>query len=253
MVETACPPRLTYRAAARTHAGRVRQLNEDRLLVRTDAGLWAVADGMGGHQAGDLAATRLIEALAELKARGAGYQRLRALEQAVQQVNAELYSSGSGGEAGRDRSTSGATLVALLAHEGHFACVWAGDSRAYRLREGRLEQVTRDHTVVQALIDRGEIAEEQRKTHPKVHMVTRAVGAAGALTLEQRFAPIEASDSFLLCSDGLTACVTDAEIATRLQRHDLEATADDLVDLALERGAPDNLSFVLVAAEAART
>lgn len=242
MGEVDCPPRLTFRAAARTHAGCVRSLNEDRLLVRTDAGLWAVADGMGGHQAGEVAASRLVEALDRLTPDGSGYQRLRALIGGVEQVNGDLFRAA--GEAGG--GTSGATVVALLAHDGHFACVWAGDSRAYRLRDRRLEQVTHDHTVVQSLIDRGEIAETARRTHPKVHMVTRAVGAAAELDLDQRFAEIAAGDRFLLCSDGLTACVSDAELAEHLAAADPEAAADGLLELALQRGAPDNVSLIVV-------
>ena len=246
MADVACPPRVTYRAAARTHAGCVRPLNEDRLLVRTDAGLWAVADGMGGHRAGEVAASRLVAALDRLKPEGSGYQRLRALVGGGEQVNADLFRA-AGALGG---VTSGATVVALLAHDGHFACVWAGDSRAYRLRDRRLEQVTHDHTVVQDLVDRGEIVEAARRAHPKVHMVTRAVGAAAELELDQRFAEIADGDRFLLCSDGLTACVSDGELAERLQGADLETAADELLGLALDRGAPDNVTLVLVSAEA---
>jgi len=240
--------RLRFRSAARTHAGLRRVLNEDRLLDHPGDGLWAVADGMGGHRSGDVAAARVVEALGALDASESGFGRLNDLVRAVSEVNAELFAQSADGPGA---SPSGATVVALLAHERHFACVWAGDSRAYLLRDGAVAPITRDHSLVQSLIDDGRISAAERRRHPEAHIITRAVGAAAEIDLERRFAPIRPGDVFLLCSDGLTACVEDEELAGFMGRADLDAAAETLLAAALERGAPDNVSFVLVTAEAA--
>lgn len=236
---TAKPLRLT--SVARTHAGVKRAVNEDRVLDRPDIGLWAIADGMGGHQLGDVAASRVVEALAGLDGAGSGYGRLVDAEGALKAVNAALFADNDG------RPLSGATLVMLLAHEDHFACLWAGDSRAYLWRDGVLTPLSRDHSLVQGLVDSGELAESQRRAHPNAHVVTRAIGVSQTLELDRRFASIRPGDLFLLCSDGLTACLEDRELEALLNPN-LEAVADTLLEIALGRGAPDNVSFLLVQA-----
>jgi serine/threonine protein phosphatase PrpC len=238
---------LVFQSAARTHAGARRSLNEDRVLDRAGEGLWAIADGMGGHANGDIAATRVIAALETVDHGTSGFAYLDDLIAAVADANAAIYDQrlASGGP------LSGATLVALLAHQGHYACLWAGDSRAYRFSGGMLAPITRDHSVVQQLIDNGVLPEELRKDHPSAHVITRAVGVDAQIELDRRFAPIEAGDLFLLCSDGLTACLDDGELAPILSGADLEAAADRLLAIALERGARDNVSLILVRAVAA--
>ena len=218
-------------------------MNEDRLLERGPETLWAVADGMGGHLAGDLAANRLIEALSQVEYGVSGYACVADIVGEVERVNAELFA-----EQGASGAPSGSTVVTLLAHEGHYACLWAGDSRAYHLREGRLSAITRDHSVVQELVDGGALHEARRKTHPSAHVITRAVGSAPSIDLDRRFAPILPGDVFVLCSDGLTACVTEDELAG-IDRHDLAASADWLLATTLARQAPDNVSFILIAAD----
>jgi serine/threonine protein phosphatase PrpC len=233
------PTSVCFESQARTHPGNRRSVNEDRVLDRPDAGLWAVADGMGGHQAGDVAAARVVDALCAIEPSGSGYSRLVDVLRAVDRVNTALADGGS---------RSGSTLVALLAHEGHYACVWAGDSRAYLLRDGTLSPITRDHSIVQQLIDGGALAESERRGHPSAHVITRAVGAAPRIELDQQFAPIAAGDIFLLCSDGLIACLDDDDISAALQTGDVAQLADRLLSLALARGAPDNVSVVVVRA-----
>ena len=213
------------------------------MLERSDLGLWAVADGMGGHRNGDRAATRLLAALeapSEPSARASGYARLAELDRRAMLVNAELYSERATGGA------SGTTLVALLAHEGHVACVWAGDSRAYLLRGGELTLVSRDHSVVQDLVEAGALDERHRGAHPHAHVITRAVGASAQLELERRFTPARTGDVFLLCSDGLTTCLSKFQIFDLLDPEDLAGSADRLIEAALAAGAPDNVSVVLV-------
>ncbi len=237
-------PALAFQSVSRSHPGARRTLNEDRVLDRAGLGLWAVADGMGGHRAGDAAAAKLVEALDQVEHAASGYAWLAEVTRRVDTVNAELF--GDGEAAG---SPSGATLVALLVHEGHYACLWAGDSRAYRLRDGVLTALTRDHSVVQQLVDEGALPASERNRHPRAHVITRAVGAGARLDLDKTFAQIAEGDVFLLCSDGLTGCVDDEEISQALRDAALPDAADHLLATALARHAPDNVSLILVRAE----
>lgn len=251
MDETQAPApgagRLRFRSVARTHVGAVRALNEDRVLERADARLWAVADGMGGHQAGDVASGLIVEALSAVGGRHSGYTFLNAVCDSLQTVNRDLLDRARALEAG---ATIGATVVVLLVHDDHYACVWAGDSRLYLARDGGLERITRDHSLVQEMIDSGDLSPEEAADHRQSHVVTRAVGAGDTLMLDVLHAVIHPGDVFLLCSDGLTGMVSDAEIARILRALPLDAAADGLLALSLDRGARDNVSLVLIAAEA---
>jgi len=237
-------PAFTFRTAERTHVGRVRKLNEDRVIARAPIGLWAVADGMGGHERGDLASTMLVDALAVVDPMTSGYAFLDSVQDAVQQVNRTLVAharlSGPG-------TVIGSTLVALLAYAGHYACLWAGDSRGYLLRGGRLEQVTRDHSMVQEMIDSGALKRSDAAGFGRSNVITRAVGVHDRLALDLHTGPIAGGDRFLLCSDGLTNMVDDAFIADVLTMEpEPEAAADRLLEATLTRGAKDNVSLVLV-------
>ncbi len=234
-------PAFGVRSVARSHAGLVRRINEDRALDRPDAALWAVADGMGGQAGGAEAANRVIDALAAVDHGFSGPAFLDDIAGALQGVNRSLHEAA--GPAG------GSTVVALLIHEGHYACIWAGDSRAYRLRGGVLQTITRDHSVVQQMVDRGTLTEAERRAHPRGNVITRAIGVRPRVELDRRTAAVADGDLFLLCSDGLPTCVTDDEIAQILGGADLDRAADRLLALALERGAPDNVSLVLIAVD----
>jgi serine/threonine-protein phosphatase Stp1 len=234
-----------FLSVGRTHVGCVRNLNEDACLNRADIGLWAVADGMGGHQGGDVASATVVAALEGVSNFSTAYAFRDAAAQALTEANTKLVHLAA------DRGTMGSTVVALLAHEGHYACLWAGDSRAYLYRAGALKRLTRDHSVVQDMVDAGAISEERARTHPRANVITRAVGAHDRLDLENVFGAIQPGDRFLLCSDGLTAVVADREIAEHMIRAPLEAAAEKLLDHALARGAPDNVTLVLVSAEPA--
>jgi serine/threonine-protein phosphatase Stp1 len=237
-------PGLTFQSASRSHAGARRSLNEDRVLDRDGARLWAIADGMGGHSAGDVAAARVVAALEGIDHGASGFAYLDDILAAASDANAAIF----GEQSLRGGQLSGATLVALVAHDGHYACLWAGDSRAYRFRDGTLTPITRDHSLVQQLIDTGALDEASRKQHPNAHMITRAIGVAPDIELERRFAPIMAGDVFLLCSDGLTACLDDHELASLLAGADPNAAADRLLATALDRGARDNVSLIVIQA-----
>ncbi|OJU11802.1 MAG: hypothetical protein BGN86_12220 [Caulobacterales bacterium 68-7] len=241
---SAVAPTLQFTSTSRSHPGRRRAVNEDRVLDTPEASVWAIADGMGGLHAGALAAARAIEAVAAVEKERSGYSRLVGMIQRLEALNRAMSAEAD------EAAPSGSTIVALLVHDGHSACLWAGDSRAYRLRGGLLSRLSHDHSYVQELVDEGSLSEAERKGHPAAHVITRAIGAGASVEIEQRFAAVEHGDVFLLCSDGLTGCIDDHELLQFLGQMALDETADQLLALALERGAPDNVSLVLIRASA---
>ena len=162
-----------YTSAAVSDVGRVRSLNEDAYLSRPDLGLWVVADGMGGHDAGDVASGMIVERLDKLQAPESARSFLNNVTGLLQGVNDELRQRA---KAQGDNCVIGSTVVAFLVYGRHYACVWAGDSRIYRLHRGRLQRLTRDHSYVQELIDRGNLSPEEAASHPQANVITRAVG-----------------------------------------------------------------------------
>ncbi len=234
---------LRFDSAGLTDVGKVRALNEDRYVDRPVIGLWAVADGMGGHQAGEVASGMLAEALEAIGPPDSGYAFLDAVQDAVERVNRALVAHAAISTPG---SVIGSTIVVLLAYAGHYACLWAGDSRIYLLRNGRLEQVTRDHSMVQELLDSGALARRDVKNFGKSNIITRAVGVNDRLALDLHQGPILDRDVFLLCSDGLTNFVDDAEITAILRTSPPSAAANDLIALTLSRAAKDNVTVVVV-------
>jgi serine/threonine protein phosphatase PrpC len=237
--------KLAFRSVAASHVGHVRKLNEDGVLARPEIGLWAVADGMGGYGGGDIASGAVVTALGQLPKPVSAAAFLRDFEAKIAGVNTQLRALARG----RSGSLIGTTLVAVLIFDAHFACVWCGDSRAYLLRDGVLTQISRDHSEVQDLVDRGVLAVEEAKTWPGRNVVTRALGATNDADLEIIDGPTVAGDRFLLCSDGLMAHVSDAEIAEKIARQPPQKACDDLIALTLQRGAADNVSIVIVDCE----
>ena len=230
-------------AAAVSHVGKVRAVNEDACLSRPQQGLWAVADGMGGHARGDLASQALISALSTLQPNRDLDASCAAVADLIQFANDGLRQGTT--ESGASRQP-GSTIVTLLLHATEAVVLWAGDSRAYRLRDACLEQLTRDHSYVQSLIDEGLLSPEEAERHPMASVITRAVGIDPTLKLDRRSCSALPGDYFLLCSDGLTRCCSDRELAQALSSHSVEAAVQALLDLTLERGAPDNVTIVLV-------
>jgi len=247
-VRTAAGGPAPLRSVGRSHRGLVRELNEDAFLERpdldrADCGLWAVADGMGGHQAGDVASASVVAALASPDGFANGLSA-PALRTRLAEVSAELAARA---RASRPGSTIGSTVAVLTIQGGRYDCLWAGDSRAYRLTRGDLVQITRDHTLVQALIDAGELRPEEAAGHRQAHVITRAVGV-DPLTLDRVEGDVRPGDRFLLCTDGLTGAVSEHEIARALLGGDMDTAADDLIALALARGGRDNVTVVIVEA-----
>ena len=233
---------MRFEQAARSHVGCRRKNNEDALICRPEIGLWAVADGMGGHAAGDVASALVVKSLGDVVARPGIAALQKAAEEALGRANHEIYRLSV--ENGR---TMGSTVVTLLVEKDGFAYLWAGDSRAYLLRERALRALTRDHSLVQQLVNSGDLTPEAALNHPNANIITRAVGNMPTLDVEHgAAAAVRAGDIFLLASDGLTRLLSEEEMAEAGTAPDLDKLADRWVEMALERGAPDNLSFILL-------
>lgn len=229
-------------SAARSHEGALRELNEDRFIDLSDVGLWAVADGMGGHQAGDMAAQMTVDALGALVENDFA-PAPAAIHDAIEGVNARLLARVSKGGVS---AASGSTLIALIADRGSYTCLWAGDSRAYLLRGGQLVPISHDHSLVQEMVDAGLLSAEEARSHPRSNVITRAVGVVNDLRLEAVTGNLEIGDRLLLCSDGLTATLEEKHIATLLAKSELATAADALLAAALAGRARDNVTFVLI-------
>ncbi len=233
-----------FKCAERTHVGLRRKLNEDALANLADKGLWVVADGMGGHEAGEVASGKVVAAMADLPAQADPKARADAAVLAVQHVNAELIDMAE--VVGGKRRTIGTTVVGLAIEDGEYQCFWAGDSRAYRIRKGSIVQITRDHSLVQDLVDARMIEPDEAESHPNANVVTRAVGASHQLKVDQTSGETQSGDIFLLASDGLTRKVSQVEILAALYEQPIESAADRLLDMVLDRRAPDNVTMIII-------
>ncbi len=232
---------MTDRYYAVTHLGRVRASNQDRMLTRPDAGLWVVADGMGGH-AGGAEASRIATDAVE-QAVTHGMELADAFEVAHSQVRMAQSDD-------PELSEMGTTLVAVREHDDGFELAWVGDSRIYRYSSAtdRFECLTRDHNVASRLLDSGRITVEQARSHPQRHMLTDCIGQREGLpTIETARYRWQPGDRLLLCTDGLTGEVDDADILDALKTSDdLEAIGVSLADQALEAGGRDNITLVVL-------
>lgn len=240
--ETRRPPpvRLAADGTGISHRGRVRDLNEDAILTDPTGALWVVADGLGGLGHGDLAADLVVEAFARLPHGATGRS---ALQDAIAAAHAEIRRRARAGGLG----PMGATIAVAAIDGGRATIAWAGDSRVYLWRDGELARLTRDHSLVQELVDAGTLDPSGADGHPQANVVTRAVGAEQRVEPEFREVSLCAGDRLLLCSDGLTRCVPDPDIAALLAGSPApEAACRGLVEAALARGAPDNVSAVVV-------
>ena len=227
----------SWDSAAATDVGQVRQLNEDAFLDRPDLGLWAVADGMGGHASGDVASNMLCTALAQLPELCDLSAAVDFIDTTAERVNDELVQLAQSRERG---GVIGSTLVALVARGDHAVFLWAGDSRLYRLRAGSLEQLTDDHSLLEE--SRGLLADTSAIN---ANIITRAVGADRSLILELEGVTLHPGDRFLLCSDGLNREMDDGEITRKLLQGSPGNTSHALVVDAVTAGGGDNVTAVV--------
>ena len=233
-----------WRCAARTDTGKVRARNEDAFLALPEQGLWVVADGMGGHQNGALASRLIVEQLAEPSA-GDLPQRLDELRKRLHTLNRRLGQELTVTAAHPD-PVIGSTVVALLIEGDRAACVWAGDSRCYLWRGSRLYQLSRDHSLLQQLIDEQQLSPSEAARHPAAHALTRAIGACDELKLEILELDVLPGDAFLLCSDGLYQGVSVDDLGAALNLPSPQLTLNRLFQQALDGPARDNLSAVVI-------
>jgi len=237
-------------ATGKTDVGRVRDINEDALLVRD--GVFAVADGMGGHLAGEVASATALQPIKELEGKvfADASTAAEALREAVIAANARVSDMARTEPSYRGMGT---TLTAALVEGRRLHVAHVGDSRAYLLRDGQFSQLTDDHTLVQHLIDEGQITREEAANHPQRSIITRAIGVSPEIDVDSMSLDLEPGDQLLLCSDGLTGVVKDEDIAQQLAAgEDPEATVASLVDRANEGGGPDNITVLLLRYEDAR-
>lgn len=230
---------------AMTHPGMKRDHNEDALVNRPDLGLWAVADGAGGHDAGEVASGMIAEALEAIPSGLSAPELLAEVRLRIKATHEALRE-----EAARrgENVMIASTIVVMMARNDHFACLWAGDSRAYLLRDGELQQITRDHSLVQEMVDAGLVRPEDAEKHPRANVITRAVGAAlgDAFEMDKVSDRILPGDRFLLCSDGLCKTLSADDIATLLASHTDVSPPEALIAAALTMNASDNVTAVTV-------
>jgi serine/threonine protein phosphatase PrpC len=227
---------VTTRSTARSHVGHVRRINEDRVFEWCEGGVWAVADGMGGHRGGDVAAQSVVDALRALQNSGAP-MTAKGVPGALADANTRIFARNA--DLGEQ---AGATVVVASIEGATLHLAWAGDSRCYRIRGGVAELLTHDHSVVQQLVDAGLLTADAAARHPQSNVITRALGVEQACEVDRRSLPIAAGDRFLLCSDGLSRSLADTDQLTG----DLATLADRLVETALARDGSDNISLVLL-------
>ena len=225
-----------------THIGKIRQINQDAYLNLPDKQLWMVADGMGGHKAGEFASGAIADALKSFKPAKTLGATLTTIYHELLTVNRELVELAS--ESGDD-SVIGSTVAILLAWRQHSIILWSGDSRIYLFRKGKLRQLSRDHNYENQLLAKGYSAEEV-KTQPFTQALTHAIGGAKELYLEAQMQEIRPGDIFLLCSDGLNKEVVESEIESILNTTTIEQAVSELMELTLTRGARDNVTIVIL-------
>lgn len=232
----------TFQFSTATHVGRVRTTNEDRLLAQPDHGVWLVADGMGGHEAGDFAAQTIVDAAAGMPTCKTFAEQAKVLRQSIFQAHDSIRRA----TVARGNGPIGATVAAFLMKDQKFQCFWAGDSRLYRLRDDTLKMVTTDHSVVADLVQLGELSWEDARHHPQSNVITRAVGAYRSLELDVCEGSVQPGDRFLLCTDGLNTTVDHEALHATLSDTPLPEAADKLVKLALAGGGSDNVTVIVL-------
>lgn len=224
-----------------SHAGCVRPLNEDNFLVEPQSGLWLVADGMGGHDAGEVASASIVEHLATMGIATSAPDLRARFEDRLARAHAEIR------RVAQERGvTIGSTVAALLAIDGRFACLWSGDSRVYLVRDDAISQVSRDHTEVQELLDRGVITADEARNWPRRNVITRAVGVSDDIDVDIAQGELQPGDTFVLGTDGLTAHVSDGEILSAVAGGSPQQVCEALLQMVLARGGTDNVTIIVV-------
>jgi len=232
-----------WTSASITDIGTVRKVNEDNFLDAPQVALWCVADGMGGHDKGDVASQMIVDYLECLNKPEFYPLRVVQIKERLDAVNERLIAMA---DTMPESSVIGSTVAVLLFDENDAHCIWAGDSRIYRLRNNQLIRLTRDHSQVEDMVAAGLLSADEAKTHHAANVITRAIGAVDNVELEVASYPLKEGDRFLLCSDGLNKVMSDTEIANSLKTLPLNELPNKLIRTALGRMARDNVTVVVV-------
>jgi len=237
---------LSWSSYGITDVGRVRKHNEDSLLDKPEIGLWVVADGMGGHEGGDVASQMIVESLGKIHEGVTLDRYIDDIEDRLIKVNERLINKAQESE---KNTTIGSTVVGMVAYDRFCTFFWAGDSRLYRLRDNSLRQLSIDHSQVEIYVEQGLISRKEAATHPHGNMITRAVGAGEDLYIDFDIQEMQSGDRYMLCSDGLTKHLEDIEFEEMLSEGSAEESCKELIALTLERGAGDNVTTIVVDVE----
>ena len=240
---------LVWKSVDRTHVGLVRDLNEDSILSEPDKNIWAVADGMGGYEAGNVASKMVVASLQQIKDATDLNGWVNRVEEKLIDVNQRILEYA---DIMLDGRTLGSTVVSLTIKGRVGVCLWAGDSRLYRLRNRQLMQLSRDHSQIQEQIQKGYMTAQQAENHPDSNVITRAVGAHRHLYVDINVFSVQLGDVFLLCSDGLYNMVSKESLTEVLVSLPIGEAIDTLLQQALDAGGDDNISIILVKGEQAR-
>jgi len=236
-----------WSSGAKTDRGHVRKVNEDNFLELPEKGLWVVADGMGGYEAGDISSQAITDALKNLEQVPSPLSAfVDDIESRLTEVNKDLHERTL-----KHSRVIGSTVVALLALEKHCIVMWAGDSRAYRYRADKLKQLTQDHSQIEELIEKGVLSPKEIEHYPS-NVITRAVGAKAELILDLDINTMQKGDIFLLCSDGLYREISEKEMSKHLSqipKKSCQEIAEALVNLVLEGQAKDNITAIVIYAQ----
>lgn len=233
---------LIISTASKTHVGNVRAHNEDSLAVRDDLFLWVIADGMGGYSAGEVASAIAVDHIVNCSVSG------KSLPESVQEAHYEICRAKKDG---RGAAEMGTTVVALRFVDRTYEVAWVGDSRAYLIQNGKIRQLTKDHTLVQQYVDLGVISDNEARTHQQKHILTQALGSIHTDNINIGFktGKIRHNDRFIICSDGLTQYVDDIDISILLSTSNeiqIVQQIESIVSICLENGGSDNISLIVV-------
>lgn len=225
-----------------THTGRVRPVNEDRFLAKPSHGIWLVADGMGGHSHGDVAASMIVQAASKIDQQSTHVGLVDEFIGQLHGVNEDIRNLAREHGLG----VMGSTIVGLLIAEGHFSAVWAGDSRLYLNRGNRMTQLTKDHSEIQQMIDNGTLDAATAAGSKRKNVIVHAVGVREIPYFETVDGEIKEGDTFILCSDGLTAHLSAPDIQDIVLSMPPAPACQLLIETALQRGGTDNVTVVIV-------
>lgn len=230
-----------------THRGGTRDHNEDAYLEASEAQVWVVADGMGGYQAGDIASQLICDTVnAHIRNTSVGSLTPQIISQSLVDANKKIRDYR---EQFLNNETVGSTVVTLMISGSHYYISWVGDSRCYLLRNNQLQQLSKDHSQVADMVEKGLISADKAEQHPLANVITRAVGVDKSLQIDTISGVIETGDIFLLCSDGISKEFPNNELLSFIAGGDLEESSQAIMHSALVKKSKDNITCILVKAE----